>query len=82
MLAKNIEKAGEKQENYFNNGRRFVTYYIDDEVKRRVHVLSDSSKEFNEKLASKYEGPFQIVEVESPTVYILDSAERGSHGLR
>ena len=48
---------------------------------RRVHVLSDASKKFNKKLAPKYEGPLKIVEIKSPTVYILDSAERGSRWL-
>ena len=46
-----------------------------------VHVLSHTSKKFNKKLAPKYEGPFKIVEVKSQTVYILDSAKRGSRRL-
>ena len=45
---------------------------------RRVHALSDASKHFNAKLAPKYEGPFKIVEIKSPTVYVLDGSERGS----
>ena len=45
---------------------------------RRVHVLCDASKKFSQKIATKYEGLFKIVKVKSPTVYILDSAERGS----
>ena len=48
---------------------------------RKVHDLSDASKKFNKRLAPKYEGPFKIVEVKSPTVYILDSAERRSRRL-
>ena len=42
---------------------------------RRVLVLSDPSKRFNAKLAPKYEGPFSIVEVKSPLVYVLKSME-------
>ena len=41
-------------------------------------MLCDASKRFNAKLVPKYEGPFTIVEKKSPTVYILDSKERGS----
>ena len=80
MVAMNIEKAVEKQEKYYNKGRRFVTHNGGNEVMRRVHVLS-ASKKFNKKLAPKYKGPFKFVEVESPTVYILDSAERRSRRL-
>ena len=81
MVAKNVAKAGKKQERYYNRGKRYVTYSVGDEVMRRVHVLSDASKKFNKKLAPKYEGPFKVVKVQSPTVYILDSAERGSRRL-
>ena len=41
-------------------------------------MLSDASKLFNAKLATKFDGPFTIVEKKSPTAYILDSKERGS----
>ena len=33
------------------------------------------------KMCKKYEGPFKIIEVKSPSIYILDSAERGSRKL-
>ena len=38
-------------------------------------------KKFNKKLAPKYESPFEIVEVKSPTVYILDNTKRESRRL-
>ena len=48
---------------------------------RCVYVLSDASKHCDAKLAPKYEGPFTIVKKNSPTVYILNSKERGSKCL-
>ena len=81
MVAKNVKQAGEKQERLYNRNKRHVEYNVGGEVMRRVHVLSDASKRFNAKLAPKYEGLFTIVEKKSPTVYILDSRERGSKRL-
>ena len=81
MAKKNIEKAGETQEKYYDRNKRYVVYNVGDEIMRRSHVLSDATKKFNKKLEPKYEGPFKIVEVKSPTMYILDSAERESRRL-
>ena len=81
MVAKNIERAGDKQEKQYNKGKRHATFNVGDEVMRRVHVLSDASKKFNAKLAPKWEGPFSILEVKSPTVYVIDSKERGIRRL-
>ena len=45
---------------------------------RMVHVFSNAAKRFNAKLAPKFEGPFKILEVKSPTVYVLDAGVDGS----
>ena len=50
-------------------------------MKGHVRVVSDASKRFNAKLAPKYERPFTIMKKKSPTVYILDSKERGCKRL-
>ena len=81
MVAKNVKQAGDKQERLYNRNKWYVEYNVGDEVMKRVHVLSNASKRFNAKLDPKYEGPFTIVEKKSPTVYILDSKERGSKRL-
>lgn len=42
---------------------------------RRTYPLSDASRKFSAKLAPKYEGPFEILEVRSPVVYILNEGK-------
>ena len=42
---------------------------------RRTHPLSSGINKFSAKLAPKYEGPLKIVEIKSPTVYILESID-------
>ena len=63
VVAKIVEKVGQKQERYYNREKRHVTYRVGDEVMRRVHVLWDAAENFNKNLAPKYEGPFKIIEV-------------------
>ena len=41
-------------------------------VLRKVHVLSSGARNFTAKLAPDWEGPYKIVEVKPPNVYILD----------
>ena len=78
MVAKNIERAGDKQERLYNRGKKHVTFNVGDSVMRRVHVLSNAAKRFNAKLAPKFEGPFKILEVKSPAVYVLNTGVDGS----
>lgn len=42
---------------------------------RRTHHLSDGPKKFSAKLAEKYEGPYTIASILSPTVYLLNAGE-------
>ena len=42
------------------------------EVLRKVYYLSNAEKGVSAKLFEKLEGPYKIVEVLSPTVYLLD----------
>ena len=72
LVAKFIDEAQERQAKYYNKGKRSVTFQVGDKVMRRVHVLSDASQRFNAKLAPKFEGPFVIKEILSPTVYNLE----------
>lgn len=72
LVARFIDESHEKQEKYYNKGRKEVLFSVEDKVMRRVQVLSTASKNFCAKLAPKYEGPFEILEIKSPTVYILN----------
>ena len=72
LVARHIGEARAWQEMYYNRGKRDVRYFVGDLVIRKVHVLSDASKRFNAKLAAKFEGPYKIVEVVSPTVYVVE----------
>ena len=75
LVAKFIDESRERQAKYYNKGKKDVSFQIGDEVMRRVHILSDASKRFNAKLAPKFEGPFIIKEILSPTVYTLEPLE-------
>lgn len=49
-----------------------------DMVWRKTHVLSSAPDFFTRKLAPKYEGPFKVIEVLSPDVYVI----RGASGIK
>lgn len=44
---------------------------IGDIVLRATHFLSDASEKFNKKLAPKFEGPYRVQTILSPTVFLL-----------
>ena len=54
---------------------------VGDRVLRKAHHLSDAARRFNAKLAEKYEGPYEVVEVLSPTVYVLEQGEIANRRL-
>ena len=72
LVAKHIDRARSKQEGRYNRGRKDVSFHVGDEVMRRVHVLSNAAQRFSAKLAPKFDGPYRVVEIKSPTVYVLD----------
>lgn len=74
LATKYMDDARERQEKQYNCGRNAVHYNIGDMAKRRVHVLSDASKNFSKKLSPKYDGPYKIVDILSPEVCDLDRA--------
>ena len=75
LVARHIHSAREKQERHYNKGKRDVRFNVGDFVMRRVHVLSDAARKFSAKLAPKFEGPYGVVEVKSPGVYLLGEGE-------
>ena len=78
MLAKIIERMGDKQERLHNRGKKYVTFNVSDSIMRRVRVLSNAAKRFNAKLVLKIKGTFKILEVKSPAAYVLDVGIDGS----
>lgn len=44
---------------------------VGDQVNKLKNVLSDAAKSFSKKLAAKFDGPYTVVNVLSPKVYIL-----------
>ena len=48
---------------------------------RRTHPLSSGVNKLSAKLAPKYEGPLKIVEIKSPTVYMLESVGEGNRRI-
>ena len=69
LVADYIEKAHDKQARYHNRGRRLASCQVGDLVMRRTHYQSKGEDKFNAKLAAKYEGPYEVQRVLSPTVY-------------
>ena len=72
LVMKNIEAAHQRQANHYNKGGRDVRYQVGDLVMRKAHVLSSGARKFSAKLAPDWEGPFELVEVKPPNVYILN----------
>ena len=75
LVGRHTDKARQIQEKHYNKGRRDIKFGVGDRVLRRTHFLSDAAKKFNANLAPKFEGPFEITEGLSPTVYVLSSWE-------
>ena len=73
LVTKFKEAAGDKQARLFNRNKRHATFAVGDLVLRKTHFLSNAAQGINAKLCPKYEGPFEIEEVLSPTVYTLKS---------
>ena len=71
LVGRHIDEAREVQRKHYNKGRKEAQFAVGDRVLRKAHHLSDAAKKFNAKLAEKYEGPYEVVEILSPTVYVL-----------
>lgn len=72
-------KAHQRSTQQYNLRRRPDKFSLHQKVWRRNHVLSDKSKQFAAKLASKFVGPFVISNVVSPWTYELtDSSGKRS----
>ena len=69
------------QRKHYNKGKKEAQFALGDKVLRKAHHLSDVAKKFNANLAEKYEGPYVVVEILSPTVYVLGQGEVANQRL-
>ena len=81
LVNRHVDKARETQKGHYDKGRKDVHFALGDQVLRKAHHLSDAAKKFNAKLAPKYDGPYPIVEILSPTVYVLGQGESANRRL-
>ena len=60
--------------------RDFVARHIDRALEKQEREYNKNKRDivFFAKLAPKYEGPYKIMEVKSPTVYVLESVSGDS----
>ena len=63
----------QRQASYYNKDRKDIRFQVGDMVMRKTHVLSSSAQKVSAKLAPDSEGPYEIIEVKPPNVYILDT---------
>ncbi|XP_058791028.1 uncharacterized protein LOC131664153 [Phymastichus coffea] len=71
LVVRHIEQAQDRQKRHYDRGRRFVQFQEGDLVLRRSHTLSNAALGRNAKLDPLYIGPYKVLEVLSPELYIL-----------
>ena len=81
LASRHIGEAREVQRKLYNKGRKEAQFAVGDRLLRKAHHLSDAAKKFNTKLAEKYEDPYEVVEILSPTVYVLGQGEVANRRL-
>lgn len=67
----NVERAHNKNNQYFDLKHRDVQFKVGEKVWIRNHQLSDASRNISKKFLAKWLGPFQILEKYGDT-YIID----------
>ena len=72
LVRKHNEQAQERQAKAFDQGKQEKTYKVGQEVIRKVCYLSNAEKGLSAKLLTKFGDPYKILEVLSPTTYLLD----------
>ena len=76
-VAKNLEESHDRQCKYFNPKRRDLAYAVGDKVLIRNRVLSKGAVGFSAKLAHRFAGPFEVIKVLSPLIYVIKNLESG-----
>ena len=71
MVVRNIERAHQGQAVYYNRGRKDVRFQVGEMVMRKKHILSNAANKISSKLVPDWEGPYEIIEIKPPNVYIL-----------
>lgn len=70
-IVDNLEKAHARQAPHYNLRRRQLAYKLQDRVWVRHRPLSKKADGFAAKLAPKYKGPYTVIKVTSPLVYVV-----------
>ena len=72
LVARHIDDEQERQKKYYDKERRGVAFQVGDLVLRKLHTL----RAYSAKLDVKYAGPYKVLEVRSPEVYILETESK------
>lgn len=80
VVVDRLRVAYEKNKGQYNLRRRPVSFVPGQQVYRRNFVQSDKAKDFAEKLAPKYIGPFTVVKKVGYRGYMLKDAEGARDG--
>lgn len=67
----NLEKATQTQARAYNLRRRPWRPSIGEQVYKKLRVLSSGANYFTEKLAPRYDGPYEVLKFVSPVIVIL-----------
>uniref|UniRef100_A0ABD2W601 Integrase catalytic domain-containing protein n=1 Tax=Trichogramma kaykai TaxID=54128 RepID=A0ABD2W601_9HYME len=73
LVKLHLDRAHARQVRHYNRGRKDVRFAKGDIVMRRTHHFLVGADGFNKKLASRYEGPVKVLEVLSPSIYVVET---------
>ena len=76
LVSKHIDTEQERRKQTYGKGRRHVEFNVGDFVLRKQYSLSNTARALSAKLDVKYAGPFKILEVLSPEVYVLETSSK------
>jgi len=68
IVRRNMEKASQDQARHYNLRRRQWSPAVGDIVWAKEHHLSKAAEGFAAKLAPRYDGPYQVVDLVSPVI--------------
>lgn len=76
IAQQNLARAFQKQRHGYNLRHRPYRPTVGEWIYKKEHPLSSAGKYFSKKLAPKYTGPYQIKQIISPVILLLQN-ERG-----
>lgn len=79
---RNCNAARERQEFYYNSGRRPSPFKTGDLVWKQSNILSDAMRGITSSLAPKFEGPYKLSHAISTNVFELEDMDGRPAGRR